>query len=314
MGTRYVGLGKEVDYGVVAAATRYLEAITSFSPDPNWVIPPPIVDRAYRKRNLGRYRTRGTIGEFPVEPENIGELLYGVFGSVSSAQQGGTSAYLHTFSPGVQLPSYTIHISTEEKDRRLPGGLVESLTVRLPYDGDGKTRAEIFSGFVETTDTILTPTISTLQALNMQNANSILTIAGLTKRVYIYDLEITIKNNIPFDLGSLDGRTASVKRTGQREVTGKFSAFFDETEYNRFVAGTEFTLIVQALGPIITGSYPYYLAFELRKCVYLKNVVADIKPQNEPMIMDAPFKAFYDATGGFNAEAKATLQNTIPSY
>jgi len=314
--TRYIGLGKELNYGEAVAASRYAEAVASIKPDQGWVIPPPIASREFRKRNLGPYRARGQIREFPVEPENIiGELLYAVFGNVSSAQQGGTSAYLHTFSPADTLPSYTVRIGVEQTERILLGGLVESLGIRFRHDDDVKATAEFLSGFLETKASLGSPTISALQALNMQEASSALSIAGVSKRNVVYDLEINIKNNIPFQRGDLSGRTFAKKRYGQREVTGKLSAYFDDTaEYDRFIAGTEFTLIILANGPIITGAYRYYLSFELRKCIYLRDSVPDIAPQNEPLVIDAPFKAFYDTTGGFNAEAKATLQNTITSY
>jgi len=310
--TRYVGLGKETTYGVGVAATRYAEAVASIKPDHGWIIPPPIASRAFRKRNLGPYRARGTIGDFPVEPENIiGELLLGVFGSVTTTEPT-VGVKLHTFAPADTLPSYTCRIGVEQTERVLPGGLIEALTVKFTHGRDIQANAELLSGFVESKAAIATPTISPLQALNMFEASSVLTIGGTAKRDIIYDLEITVKNNIPFDRGALDGRTFSKKRVGQRDVTGRISAFFDDTsEYDRFIGGHEFTLIVRADGPVITGTYKYYLGFELRKCAYTGGV-PDVKPQSEPLVIDAPFQALFDA--GFGAEAKATLQNTIASY
>jgi hypothetical protein len=268
------------------------------------------------KRSLGPYRARGSIGDFPAEPENIvGELLYGVFGSVSSAQQGGTSAYLHTFSPADSLPSYTVRIGVEQTERVLPGCLIEALTVKFKHDDVVKAYAEVLSGFPETKASIGSPTLSSLQAFDMTDTSAVLTIGGVSKRSVVYDLEVTVKNNIPFDRGALDGRTFSVKRYGQREVTGKLSAYFDDTaEYDRFIAGSEFNLAITAVGAEIAGGYKYQLGFELRKCVYLRDAAPEVKVQNEPLVIDAPFQAFYDSTGGFNAEAKATLQNTVTSY
>jgi hypothetical protein len=316
MGTRYVAVGKEtVAYGTPAAATRYAEAIASIKPDQGWVIPPPIASRAFRKSNLGPYRARGSIGDFPVEPENIiGELLMGAFGAETPTNPYA-GVYLHTFAPADTLPSYTLRLGVEQTERILAGCLIESLTVKFPHDKDVQASAEVLSGFVETKGAIGTPTISSLQALNMQNAASVLTIATVNKRTLVYDLELTIKNNIPFNRGDLSGRTFATKRVGQREVTGKLSAYFDDTtEYDRFIAGTEFTLDVKAVGPIIASTYRYYLEFELRKCIYLSDVSPGVKPQNELLVVDAPFKAFYDTTGAFNAEAKGYLENAIAAY
>lgn len=314
MGTRYVGLGKEDTYGDMVVADRWAEAVASMKPDQGFIIPKPVASRADRKRNLGPYRARGNIGDFPVEPENIiGELLYGVFGghAVTNPYAG---VYLHTFSPADTIPSYTEHLGVELKERLIGGALIESLTVKFAHDNDILANAEVFSGFTESNTTIQTPTISPLQALNMQNASSVLTIATVSKRSLISDLEISIKNNIPFNKGSLADREFSTKRIGKRDVTGKLTAYFDDTtEYDRFLAGTEFTLIITALGPLIASTYRYQLGFELRKCAYTGGT-PDVKAQDELLVIDAPFKALYDTTGGFNAEGKATLQNGIATY
>lgn len=316
MGSRYVGLGRETGaFGTAVAATRYLEAIADMKVDQGIITRPPIASRAFRKRSLGPYRTQGSIGEFPVDPLSIGELLYAAFGWVASAQQGGTAAYLHTFTPADVLPSYTMRLGSEVTERILPGCLEESLTVKFPHDNDVQATAQMLSGILETKASLGTPSFSALQCLNMQDAASVLTIEGADKRSVVYDFEFTLKNNIPISKGDLSGRYFSTKRVGQREVTGKLSAYFDSSvEYDRFMASTEFALIIRAQGPVIASTYYYYLEVEMRKCVYDKDVVPAIKPQNEPMVVDAPFKALYDSTGGFNAEAKAKLMNTATNY
>jgi hypothetical protein len=314
MGTRYVGFGKEITYGVEHAADKFIAAIANVEPDPGWIIPAPVVSRSSQKRNLGQYRARGTIGDFPVEPENIGELLLGVFGAetVSNPYSG---VFLHTFAPADTIPSYTLCLGVELIQRMLIGSLVESLTLKFSHDNDIQANAEILSGFPELEDPIMTPAISTLQALNMQDLGSVLTIVTVNKRNVVYDLEVTIKNNIPFTKGDLSGRTFATKRLGHREITGKLSIYFDDTaEYERFKAGTEFNLDIKAIGPTIASTYKYYLELDLRKCVYMRSTAPGVKVQDEPLVIDAPFKAFYDTAGGFNAEGKAMLQNTIPIY
>jgi len=313
---RYVSLGKEPNYGITAAPQRYAEAIASIKPNQGWIIPNPIASREFRKRNLGPYRTRGSIGEFPVEPENIiGELLLAVFGSVNTSNPA-TGVYQHVFLPEDTLPSYTLRLGSEQIERVLPGGLVESLTVKFPHNDDLKARAEILSGFIESTASLATPTLSPLQALNMllYPGTSVLKIGGVSKKNIVYDLEVTIKNNIPFDRGDLSGRTFSKKRYGQREVTGKVSAYFDDTtEYDRFIAGEEFKVEVRAHGPVfVDPTWNYVMGFDLEKCVYLRDVSPDIAAINEPLVVDAPFKAFYNPSVGY--EARGILQNAISAY
>jgi len=306
---RYVGIGKETTYGTAVAATRYLEAIASIKPDQKWIVPNPIAQRAFRKRNLGPYRAQGTIGAFPVEPENIGELLCGVLGqdSVTNPYAG---VYLHTFSAADTLPSHTIRLGVEQIERILPGSLVESLKLNFAYNKDAEAQAEIYSGFLETKAAIGTPSISALQALNPALLSSTLNIGGASKKDIVYDAEITIKNHIPFDKATIDGRTFQKKRYGHREITGKLSMFFDDTaEYDRFIAGTSFGLTLTSFGPIIASTYCYFLDVELWNCVYEKDLAPDVKPQNEPLVVDAPFKAFYDV--GQAKDIAVLLENTI---
>jgi hypothetical protein len=313
---RYVGLGKESTYGTAVAASRYLESVTSMKPDHGFITQTPIQGRYPTKRGPGPYRCRGNLGDFDLEPENMGELLYGVFGSVVSTNVLG-SVYNHVFTPADTLPSYTMRIGAEAagSERILAGCLANSLTLKFPHDGALKGNAEMLSGFVETRGALGSPSFSTLKALNMYGSTSVLTIAGTSLRSQIYDLQVTIENNIPFQRGSLDGRTFSVKRYGLRRVSGKISMYFDDIQqYDKFLNQTEFTLIVRADGDVIQAGYKYYLNLELRKCLYPRDAAPDLVSQEELMVLNAPFEALYDTTGGFNAEAKATLQNTVTAY
>jgi hypothetical protein len=136
-------------------------------------------------------------------------------------------------------------------------------------------------------------------------------IGGIDKGTVLFDAEITIKNNIPFSRGTLVEQTFAKKRYGKRSVTGTVSLYFDDTsEYDRFIAGTEFILV------LTDNPTPASVKFslQLRKCKYLRNSVPDVIPQDEPIVLDAPFQAFYDTTDAFNSECKATLRNAISGY
>jgi len=315
MGTRYVATGKETSYGVAVAAAYYEEAKAALKPDLGWLIPKPVASRAYRTKSEGPYRTRGNIGDFPLITEGIiGHLLYGAFGSISTANQT-TGVYRHTFTPAETLPSLTVRLGVEQTQRILPGCLVNTLKLHFPNNDSVQANAEILSGIIESKAAIGTPTPSNVQAINMCGSECGMTIGGVTKRDVVFDLEFTLENKIPFERGALDGRTFSKKRYGDRTIKGKLSAYFDDTtEYDRFMAGTEFSIMIHTSGPLIIDPYYHYLEIEMRKCVYLKDVAPGVEPQSEPLVVDAPIQAFHDTTGGFNAEAKAVLQNTINSY
>ncbi len=315
MGTRYVGLGKENVFGTPVAAARYESCTDQFEPDQGWIIPEPVAAPAYDKKQLGPYRARGVLPAFPVTPLGIvGELLYGVLGNVNSAQQGGTAAYLHTFSRGTSLPSFTARLGVELKERIDAGVLFNSLEFHFEQGKAVTVQPELFSGFVESDGNIGAPTIDTLEALSMFESTATATIAAADVRKLLYDVTIKIENNIPFDRGDLNGRGWTTKRYGLPKVTGKLSTYFESaTEYERFLAGGEFALAISTSGPLISGSYRYGLGFQLPRCVYTKGV-PHVASQSEQLVVDAPFQAFYSTGSGFNDVVKATLTNTVTGY
>jgi hypothetical protein len=62
------------------------------------------------------------------------------------------------------------------------------------------------------------------------------------------------------------------------------------------------------------GVLTYILEVTMHKCIFTGGV-PDVKAQNELLVVDAPFKAFYDAGwAGGGAEVKAILENAISAY
>jgi hypothetical protein len=311
---RYVGIGRETgSYGTAVAAVRYAEAVAKIKPSQGWVIPEPVARRDPQKANLGPYRARGNVGPFEAEPQNVFlDLMYAALGKVTTT---GTGPYTHQFRGEDSLPSYTLRLGVEKTERVLPGCLVESLRIHIPWNGDVMAQAEIFSGFPETKASLATPTISPLKAFNQCTypSSNLMTIQTKDCRSLVYDLEFLIKNNIPFNRGALDGRNFSVKRYGKREITGKLSIAFDDTdEYDRFIAGTDFTLVAHIVGDIISGADRYSLHFEMGTCRYVGDAVPDVTPINEPLVIaDAAFQSFYDPS--YTNALEAAIINSVSS-
>jgi len=315
---RYVGMRLESEYGTAEEddPVHYEDTICGIQPDLGWLIPAPVAKRAYQKRQRGFYRAQGPIGDFDVTPEGIiGELLNGLFGS-SSPNNDETGVYTHTFTPQDTLPSYTIRAGVEQTERVLPGCLIEALTLKYSAGQFLKANALVYSGFPETKDTIGTPTIDPLQPLTQIDDLVNITIGGDAYRATIIsDIEITIKNNIPFSRGDLSGRTFSTKRIGHRTVTGRLTAYFeDTTEYDDFIAGTPFDLIAGVTGPLIGDSetYRYNVTLNLYELQFLRDAAPNIVTQDQPLVINAPFQAFYDT--GELLEAKAFLRNSVADY
>jgi hypothetical protein len=313
---RYVGIGKETIYGTAVAASRYVEAPDSFQPDPGVTILDPFAYRARQYQQLTKFRARGNIGGWKFLPECIiGEALYGVLGAKSSAQQGGTVAYKHTFTPADTLVSWTLRKGVELTELVYPGCLFNKLTINSKHGELVEAILEVLGvGAAPTKVALGTPTFSTLQPFSYHQATILL--AGSDKSTMVYDLSVAIDNNIPIDKGGHGSKYFPKIRVGNRLVNGKLSTFFDETnQYDAFIAGTEFTLNNKWVGAQIGATAYYYtLELDLPRCVYNSKGAPEIKPLAEPLVVDAPFDALYSTVGAYNAEIKAYLTNTITAY
>ncbi len=316
---RYVALGVEENLGAVAEATRYQESVETIATDLGWIIPEPISKRAYQKRQAGPYRELGDIGEFDVDPNGIiGDLLYGVLGKVTPHPQDppNEEAIMHSFVPWDTLPSYTVRIGTEQNERILEGMMVNSLKLRFATGENLKATAGMIGPHSPETDQVLqTPTINPLQAFTYHQASIKTGEAETEMNTFVYAAEILINNNLPTK-GDLSSRYLTTKRYGHRKVTGKLSMYFEsEVERDKFLLGTPFNLIVTFTGPIIAGTtLPYYLQVILYQCQYTGGT-SHVKPHTEPLVLDAPFQAFYEGVSPLaEKEIEAAIQDTVSNY
>lgn len=110
---KVVGLKKEgTRFTAESAATVWLapDGSSEFTPAPELLEDVGVRDiKAKFPSILGRIAGTGAINGLPVDDDNIGELMYSLLGSESSAQDGGT-AYTQTLTEnaGVEYPVYTM--------------------------------------------------------------------------------------------------------------------------------------------------------------------------------------------------------------
>jgi hypothetical protein len=315
---RYTALGKETSFQDAVAATTYLNAKCSDTPNNNLVTPKPVSTIHEYDCIIGPYTNQGRIDEFYVKPDNVGDLLMALFGTDTPAQQGGTAAYLHTFTFNDTPPSYTIRKGVELDEEILAGCLFNKLAVKFSSKDGVKASADFYNTKTKTSGVIGTPTLSTLPdfpCMNLSALSGNLKIADDDKKSLIYDCEITIERAIPYNnVFSLDSREMPAKYSGGVSVTGKLSAIFNsDLERDRMLAGTSFKLEASIASSVIASTYYYSLGFELRNCRYSEGCSPAVTEQGEPLIADMPFHAYYDSSGGFNSSIKAYLQNTKTS-
>lgn len=313
MAEQYFGMGEESTFKTAIAAAKYMDIYDEkVVPDPGWIIPNTAARRAFDKRVLGAYRGRGSVN-FPIEPENgIGWLLKWALGSITSAQQGGTVAYKHTFKCADSIKSFTgrfgvVDVATAEKI--LAGCMLNGISFSSAHGEELKGSVEVFNSAKETKGGIGSPTFSTLDPLVFRQA----TIKFATvEKAYVSKLDLSLKNAIPFDKGVLGSDTFPKIRTGKRTVDGTLNlAFDDSTEYDRFLAGTEFSFEASFVGPQIEATgYYYTLRLLLNKCQYLRDTTPHIS-RRELVVLNAPFQAFRDST---YTEIQVELTNKATAY
>jgi len=318
--SRYIGFRKEGEYGTAETdpSIRYDGYATSnIQADPNWIIPTPTSRRSYSKRTRGLYRAQGPI-DLPVSPENIiGDLMMAVFGAEGTPANPETGVYTHTFTPADTIPSYTVRIGVEQTERVLPGCLVESLQLKWKAGDVVRANAMIYSGFPETTDDIVaSPTLDSLQWLTQIDDLVNITIDGdATRASVVCDLDVTIKNNIPFNTGDLSGRNFNDIEVGVRDVTGNVTLKFeDTTDFDNFKNSASFDLIIAVASSLIGDSETYYhtLGLNLYNLQILRSGAPPLRAQNETLKISAPFRAFYDSSE--ELEIEGLLRNSISAY
>lgn len=305
---RYFGIAQEYVFRTAKPASVYTDLIPpreSIVPDQGWIIPDSIANRAYQKKVLGAFRARGNIA-FPVEPENgIGWYLKWVLGSHNKAQQGGTSAWKHTFKSADAIKSFTGRIGADTDERLLKGCLLNALTLRFAHGAEVRGIAEVLAS-EESKAAIGTPTFSELDPFVFSQAT--VEFAGTAKAI-VAEGEVRINNRIPFDRGVLGDRYFPKIKVGKRLVDGRLSLWFDDsTEYDRFLAGTDFKLELLTTGPAISVTgYNYTLNIIMTKCVYLRDT-APHPDRRELIILDAPFQAFYDPQTSPEIKTEITVE------
>lgn len=321
--TRYFSLGLESAFASAVAASRYVEAPVKLVPDQGFIIPTPVVDRSRAKICKGPFRTIGNVGPFDVTADNIGELIHAIMGPAGYSYTDYSLAEvfvsrLHQWTSTNVLSSHTLRIGAEIEERILAGMLANKLSFKSAHGEDLVATCEwVGPGADESTGSLATVTRANLTQLRpfaYHEASGFLSVGGGDRSAVIYDFELDIQSNIPYQRGAMSSRFMPKARYGSRSVTGKFSAFFDDdAEYERFISGEPFALDLKFRGDLIgiadspdAGNRFYEIRWLMPKCVYLSDSSHSVARQDEPLIVDCPFQALYDPD---DSELLITLEN-----
>jgi len=318
---RYLALKKETEYGTAVVPDKFIDIVSESLAYRNNVIYVENVNSVdYLKQVAGPY---GIAGDFDikVEPENIGHILLGLFGQVTSEVQGATSAYKHTFKPigeDSELPSFTFGVGMGAvTDRRIAGCKIKKLTLSCEA-GNLLLGSVTIVGKKDSITDLLTPSFSALPPFAWNQA----TVKRAATTIKPLGFEFNYENILSEDEYRLTtDRTIQELPWLSRKISGRMDLKFANTDdLKRFYGSDTVTTPQETLGTLalnfkfegalIEDPYKYTLEIDLPKVVY-DLAGANISVRDK-IVQGIEWTALYDATATY--AAKVELTNKVSSY
>ena len=271
---------------------------------------------------LSDYHMVGSPTQIVTPNGHIGYWLGMAIGAESSAQQGGSAAYLHTYTPADDLKTFAMWYKRGGNQQVvIPYGLVNTLL--LEQGPDDVLRSTV--GLFGRTETIDASDVSTADAYDTVGPfhNMDLAITGPTNAAKAYKSSILIDNKFDIEKGKVHGsRFYEDAIPGKREITGTIEMWFnDDGDYQSFWGSTsdttpdvdgEFDTIPLNFkwdtNVVIADTYEYTLEIDIPEVLYRTNTVT-IEDRIRQVIN---FSGQYDV--GDSYEIQAYLTNTVASY
>lgn len=254
------------------------------------------------------------VGTFKVklalDPQSIGEFLYGLLGSVASAQQGGTAAYQHTFtrSTAIAKQSYTFFVDRGLGVLKYNLGVIKKITFTggvdnlITADIEGFFKSEASGG-------IGSPSYPTQRYLSFQNVDY--KVAG-SSNTDVKEWTLSIDNGMAPHrtlTGSQDAGEFYAR--GRLMIEGGFTIYFQNTtERDKFLGNTSVALRILATGGIIGATIYSYLVD-----LYVYAAKYKAFPYGEDMELLAAkttFEGYYSS--GDSKATQAIIMNTDTAY
>jgi len=318
---RYLALKKETAYGTPVAPDKFLDIVSESLAYRNNVIYVENVNAVdFLKQVAGPY---GIAGDFDlkIEPENIGHILLGLFGQVTSEQQGATSAYKHTFKPiseDTELPSFTFEVGIGAVTaRRIAGCKVRRLSLSCAA-GDLLLGSVTLVGKKDAIQSLQTPSFSALPPFAWNQA----TITRAGSAIKPLGFEFNYENILSEDEYRLTtDRTIQELPWLSRRISGRLDLkFANADDLKRFYGSATATepqetietiaLNFKFVGALIEATYYYTLELDLPKVVYdIANANINVR---DKIVQGLEWTALYDATATY--PAKIDLTNKVVSY
>ena len=271
---------------------------------------------------MSSYHMVGSPTQVVTPNGHIGYFLGMAIGDPSSAQQGGTAAYKHTYTPDDDLKTFSMWYKRGGNQQVvIPYGIVNTLLIEQNLDDVLRMTTGLFGQ----KETINADDIATADAYDTAGAfhNMDLAVTGPVNAAEVHKSSILIDNKYDIAKGKVHGnRFYKTAVPGKREVTGAIELWFDDDgDYQSFWGSTsettpdvdgEFNTIPLNFKwdtnvEIDTG-YDYTLELDLPEVVFEATTI-NIEDRIRQVIN---WSAQYDTGDAY--EIEAYLTNKVVSY
>lgn len=324
--TAEMALAEEVTAGTspaISTALRdYFTGDPGINPVQNVIVPGNVYGRHPTEHILSDYHMEGNIPQIVTPNGHLGYWLGGAIGAESSAQQGGTAAYLHTYTPADAPKTYSMWYKRGGNQQVVIPYVVPN-TLQLVQNLDDVLRMNI--GMIGQKETINADSFASADAYDTVEAfhNMDLTVTGPTNAAQAHYTEINFNNNYSIPLGKVHGsRFYSALVPGKRTVDGILRMWFDDDgDYQSFWGSTSETtpdvdgvyntvslVFTWDTGVLADTGYNYKLVVTVPEAVYTQTSVTI----GDRILQEVQWSADYDT--GDTYEVKAELTNIVASY
>ncbi len=271
---------------------------------------------------LSDYHMAGSIPQIVTPGGHIGYWLGMAIGDPSSAQQGGTAAYKHSYTPDNDLKTFSAWFTRGGNQQVvIPYGLVNTLFLEQKYNDVLRATVGIFGR----TESINADDITTADAYDTAAPlhNMDLAVTGPVNAAQVHSSQILIDNKYNVDNGKVHGsRFYEAAVPQKRAITGTIELWFDDDgDYQSFWGSTSDTT-PDTSGVFSTiplnfkwdtneeadTGYNYILEIDIPEAVYVATTVSI----EDRIGQTINFSAQYDT--GDSYEIEAYLTNKVVSY
>lgn len=279
-------------------------------------------DRYNKGHVMTSYHMAGSVPQMVTPNGHIGYWLGMAIGDPSSAQQGGTAAYKHTYTPDDDLKTFSMWYARGGNQQVvIPYGAVDTLLIeQSPSD---VLRSTV--GIIGQKETINADDMTTADAYDTARKfhDAHLTVTGPVGATEVFSSSILVNNKYNVDKGRAHGsRFYNALIPGKREVTGTMELWFDDDgDYQNFWGSTsettpdvagDFTPIPLNFswdsGELADTGFNYILALDVPEVAFeATNVIME-----ERIRQTIDWSAQYDTGDSYDIQAELT--NTVVSY